>query len=639
MTLTRKMSIVVLTLLMIIFIGTYLITFRNEREYFMEQLNSNAQDTATSLGLSLSVALSHQDKALILSMVEAVFDRGYFSMIEIRDLHGRPFVSRYKQDKNQNIPSWFITLIRWVPARQSSIVMNGWNQVGEVVVTADPNYAYKTLWENALELLVWYIFFALLSLLSVYLFINWLLRPLNRVMNQAKKICLREFPVEKNLPKTPELRQVTLAMNKMVVRIKRLFTEQLQQIERLRSQSFQDSLTGLGNRRFFLEQLTGLLNNKEEFSPGFLILVAVDGLDNVNKKLGYKEGDKILCDIARLCESFWPPSAVINISNISGSNFALLIRETKNENLIKSCTEFNQLLQQKIKNFLCNICLGVTAYWLDQTTGEVLAEADRMLNQARHETSHIAYSPNVQKVIPSISQETIKEALLELRIAIVGQWVIAGKKQFHRELFARICEGDKQIPAGYFMPVAEKDQMAYLVDEGMLTKVITANLLANCVCALNLTEDTITSDPHRAGYIKKLQKLPLAYRRNLHIEFNETVVLRHFTKAASFVKQLQKLNITVGLDQVGVHFSPLHYLNELSFNYIKLHGSLFQDVAENQNKQFFIHYFVELAKTLDIQVIATQIEREAQWDILNQLGIDVGQGQYLSKIEVVCDTL
>lgn len=74
MTLTKKLALGVLVMLLLVFLGTYLITMNNARNFFMQQIESNAQDTATSLGLSLSQSFAKDDVATMNSMVQAVFD-------------------------------------------------------------------------------------------------------------------------------------------------------------------------------------------------------------------------------------------------------------------------------------------------------------------------------------------------------------------------------------------------------------------------------------------------------------------------------------------------------------------------------------------------------------------------------------
>ncbi|HHF7346734.1 TPA: LapD/MoxY N-terminal periplasmic domain-containing protein [Legionella feeleii] len=634
MTLTKKMALGVLSLLMLIFIGTYLITLNNERNYFIQQMNSNAQDTATSLGLSLSQALNSKDKALMLSMVEAVFDRGYFALIEVRDLNGELLVSRYSSPKQQKVPSWFIQLIKWPASVQSSIVMRGWNQVGEVFVASDCNYAFNALWHNAVELVYWYLLFALISLLIVYLFIQWLLKPLKGVRDQANAICEGEFPIETIIPKTPELKKVTLAMNQMVTRIKRLFQEQMQQLETLRHQSFQDPLTDLGNRRYFLQQTTALLSNEEEFTPGFLVILAIDGLEPLNKKQGYQAGDQIIQDVAKACVNFWPSAMIICMARISGSNFGLLVRENDPDLFIKRCNEFNLNVRKLFNNSVCNVFIAAASYSLHQSVSTLLTETDLVLKKAREEAKGIAFDVNT--AIPykiNLDSKGIMAAISEGRISLFSQWVTSSRENYHQELFVRINEQGQQVFAGYFIPIAEKAGIAYLIDQFVLTKIIAADLLSHTKIALNLTQETVTNEDYRTDYIKKLETLSIESRSNLFIEFNEQFVLVHFEKVMSFVKLLQKLHIKVGVDQAGIHFSPMHYLSELAITYLKLHGSLTYDLAENQNKQFLLHYFNEMACTLDIQVIATQIETETQWQAINNIPLKWGQGCYLSDVE------
>jgi len=134
-------------------------------------------------------------------------------------------------------------------------------------------------------------------------------------------------------------------------------------------------------------------------------------------------------------------------------------------------------------------------------------------------------------------------------------------------------------------------------------------------------------------YLQQLKNIPEAVLKNLALEISESFVLSHFAEVKLFAKQAKKLGLMIGVDRVGVHFSPLHYLSDLHIDYLKLHGSLVQDIDENESKQFFIHYFNEMAKTLDIQVVATQVEQQAQWQALQTIHVPWGQGRYLAAVE------
>lgn len=215
MTLIKKILIAVTGFLLLISISTYIITLNNARNFFIEQMNSNAQDTATSLGISLSQAVASHDNAMMLSMVEATFDNGFFSMIEVRNLQGELLISRYAPKRQNEAPDWFINLIQWPSSVKNSVVMNGWQQSGEVLVISDTNYACNALWKNAVHLIYWDVFFILASLMIIYLLLKWFLKPLQRAILQAEAIGKGAFQVEAIIPETAELKQLTLAINQI----------------------------------------------------------------------------------------------------------------------------------------------------------------------------------------------------------------------------------------------------------------------------------------------------------------------------------------------------------------------------------------------------------------------------------------
>ncbi|MGB5612981.1 MAG: LapD/MoxY N-terminal periplasmic domain-containing protein, partial [Sedimenticolaceae bacterium] len=93
MTLSRQLIILVATLVILLFLGTFTISVYNTRDYIESQLASHAQDAATSLGLS---ATSHieEDQAMVTAMVNAMFHRGDYLSIRFEDLRGQHLVER-----------------------------------------------------------------------------------------------------------------------------------------------------------------------------------------------------------------------------------------------------------------------------------------------------------------------------------------------------------------------------------------------------------------------------------------------------------------------------------------------------------------------------------------------------------------
>lgn len=638
MTLIKKMSIGVLAMLFLVFIGTYLITMNNARNFFIQQIESNAQDTATSLGLSLSQSFSNHDLPSMNSMVQAVFDRGYFSSIEVKDIKGRIIIAKKLVPQKNNIPEWFMNLIQWPATDKSSLVMNGWLQEGEVSVTTDSGYAYAALWTNAVVMVKWYIIFALISLFLVYGFIQFLLRPLKRVTQQALAISEHEFPIEEHIPKTPELKQVTLAMNQMVIKVKSLFQAQLQQTETLRIQVYQDQLTGMSNRRYFLQQLSAILDNEDEFIPGYVVMIVIDGLDDLNQQQGYQQGDNLVLTVSRICKGFWRQASVSSIARINGSTFALIDNERDPVIFDEICKEFELQLRKAISNIpLCEVHMGATSYFAHQSVSNLLTMVDLSIKKAREKGVFYCQKEHDSFKFPSlITGDDISKALEEKTINLYAQMVTNGDVTLHKEVFVRILDHNKEeLGAGYFMPLAEKLCLAHLIDLYVLNEINTREIAVGECFALNISEDTLLDKEYSAFYLQQLKSMPKKVLMNISLEFNEALLLSHFPEVKLFAKQAKKLGVMIGVDRVGIHFSPLHYLSDLHIDYLKLHGSLVQDIDENQSKQFFIHYFNEMAKTMDIQVVATQVEQKTQWEALQLAHVPWGQGRYLSTIELI----
>ncbi|KTD47685.1 bifunctional diguanylate cyclase/phosphodiesterase [Legionella quateirensis] len=638
MTLIKKMALGALMMLLLVFIGTYFITMNNARNFFIQQIESNAQDTATSLGLSLSQSLLSHDLPTMNAMVQAVFDRGYFSFIRVKDIKGKVLITKKLMAQQNEVPQWFVHLIQWPLTEKSSLVMNGWMQAGVVSVISDPSNVYSSLWRNAVEMVKAYIIFALVVLLLTYGFIQLLLRPLKRVTSQALAISEHEFPIEKHIPRTPELKQVTLAMNQMVLKIKSLFEDQLQQAELLRVQVYQDPLTGLSNRRYFLQQLSAILDNEDEFIPGYVLMIVIDGLDELNQKHGYQQGDNLVMVVARICKEFWGCSSVSSIARISGSTFAVINHEQDPEVFDKQCREFESRLRQIISDIKpCESHMGAAGYFAHQSVSNLLSMVDLSVKKARElQVFYCQKEHDTFKYPRLITRDDLINFLNKKNMHLYAQGVTNGKDYLHKEIFVRIQDQDnEELGAGYFMPVAEKMGLAFLIDLYVL-KELTDKKIASTECfALNISEDTLVNKEHREAYLKQLKNTPPEILKNLSLEISENKVLDSFSQVKVFAKQAQKLGVKIGVDRVGIHFSPLHYLSDLHVDYVKLHGSLVQDIDENESKQFFIHYFNEMAKTLDIQVVATQVEQEAQWHALELVHVSWGQGRYLDSIALL----
>ena len=111
MTLYKQIAISIILLFILGFLGTVIISTNNLRTFLVSQLESHAQDTATSLGLSLSPHMQTRDMPIIASMVDAIFDRGDYRKIEVISMNGETLLERSNPVTSKQVPDWFINAI------------------------------------------------------------------------------------------------------------------------------------------------------------------------------------------------------------------------------------------------------------------------------------------------------------------------------------------------------------------------------------------------------------------------------------------------------------------------------------------------------------------------------------------------
>ncbi|HIE39913.1 MAG TPA: diguanylate cyclase, partial [Thiomicrorhabdus sp.] len=122
MSLNKQMALFIASLLMILLIGTFILNLSNTKAFLQEQLRSHAQDTATSLGLSLSSINDPKDTSSMETMINAVFDRGYYANIRLTNNDNKVIYQVTNTQKMDNVPNFFIQSIKLSAPPASALV-------------------------------------------------------------------------------------------------------------------------------------------------------------------------------------------------------------------------------------------------------------------------------------------------------------------------------------------------------------------------------------------------------------------------------------------------------------------------------------------------------------------------------------
>lgn len=641
MTLYRQLIIFTVLLFFILLTGTWMATFENNRSFLANQLNSHAQDTATSLALAISQHTVNQDKAGIEAMINAVFDRGYYQTIKLIDLQGGVVSQRQLTISVDEVPQWFIRLVPIETPEEASHVMAGWRQVGTIYVKSHPGYAYKTLWRFSIRTTLWFTVCGLLVLLIGAWGLRLILRPLARVRQQADAICRKEYTYQEDLPRTLELRQVVTAMNRMVDKVQSMFEEQVAITEGFRKHAYYDSLTGLGNRRYFDVQIQACLDQREKPAKGILLLVQLHDLNALNNKMGLEAGDAVLKKAAIILQEATMAYPNHILARLTGGDFSIFLPDALSEDAESIASDVTNKLCQLTTLYMPgmdNVAhTGAVTFEYPSTLKLLLSEADRALRIAQQTGPnrwHVTAITEETGKIPAGQQQwknTLEKALHAHKINIDVQPVVRVADRsavLHLEILSRIVHEDGQIfNAGLFLPYAERLGLLPLLDRLILEEVlkIDAKHLLVDHLAVNISPTSLTDPGFKAWILDTLKHASSAPQ--MTFEFSEFAAIHNLSLIKAFQSFAHECGHTISLDHFGQCFSNFAYLRSLHPEYVKIDRAYTGEIKGNENDtQFYVASLCNIAHSVDVAVIAEGVETEPQYEILRGLHIDGVQG-------------
>ena len=566
MTLFRQLVIFILVLFFILFTGAWLVKLESTRSFLADQLASHAQDTATALGISISQYSMEHDLPVIESMINAVFDRGYYRIVRYTDTGDNVLIERIREVNIENVPQWFISLVPLKTPEASANVMADWQQAGTVYVKSHPGYAYRTLWENVLRMSVWFLACMIVVLIAAGFGLRLLLRPLVLVERQADALCRKKYEIQKQRPKTKELRRMVEAMNRMTMKIKEMFEEQVAIAERMRRHAYHDSLTGLGNRRYFESQITARLDRGDSATKGILLLLQINDLHELNRQKGFQAGDELLQRFAALLQEVSKQFANAVLARLTGGDFGIFVPDGSSwdaEAIAEAAaSQLNQLAIEQL-TLTDNVAhVGSVSYENSTTLGRLLSEADLALRSAQHagpnRWEHRTISEETEKIPLGQQQwqETLDQALSERMITLFSQPVVNTYDRnhvIHLEIFSRLIMGDGSLQsAGLFIPYAERLHLVSYLDRIVLEDVmqLDADRVGVERVAVNVSPASLQNDSFRRWLLFAVEHLPVKAPR-LNFEFAEFGAVQHLEMIKEFSSIVRKYGHLVGLDHYG----------------------------------------------------------------------------------------
>lgn len=643
MTLYRQLLVYTCMVLICLSLGLWIGELHRTRTFLSDQLASHAQDTATSLGLSLSTLTDGSDLSAMEAMINALYDRGYYRLMQLRDLEGHALIDRTATLRIEGVPAWFIRLLPLETPQAEAMLMHGWQQSGTIVVESHPGYAYDSLWRAALTTTGYCLGAILVVALAGAWGLRRLLRPLTGIEEQALALTERRFHVQQHLPRTRELRRVVVAMNRLTERIRDMFHEQAAIADDLMQRVYQDPLTTLGNRRFLEAQVQAKVTGKIGPIRGAFLLVQAQGLQQLNQQQGYEAGDRLIRETGEMlrqaCGALIEPS----IARLGGGDFALLLPNIEGDEARRIGDTILHLHQQRGDIQTNPLICGGVIFETPTSVQALLAGADRALTLARHRaTGQVvieAQQPQEGNPPPGRQEcRTMLENLLVQRaIVLYAQPTVRHgdlRDIIHHEILTRMIDPiEGHVSIAPLIPLAE--QMGVMPD---LDRLILEQLLEGPISslqpqrvALNLSPLSLESAGFMdwfAAWLERCGALGLA----LNFEFPEFQAIRHRGALASFSELIKGQGHCLGIDHFGQGLVHFGYLKSLLPDYVKIDRAITQELWNDQSDStFFVNALCNVAHSLDIRVMIEGVETEEQWRAISRIHLDAVQGYLIQR--------
>ena len=494
----------------------------------------------------------------------------------------------------------------------------------------------------------------ILSLLLRRRFLN----PILYLAQTANKITTsHDYSLRAKQLSQDEVGQLTSCFNVMLYNIEqrenslenqvRLRTNELENANiQLQQYAYQDGLTDLPNRRYFYEKLQSLVSIKEmKFA---LIFIDLDGFKEVNDSLGHDYGDLLLHQVATRLQSCITTKDTV--ARLGGDEFTLILEGVNSPDEASKIAEaVKRSLMQSIKvkkeTVYVTASIGLTFFPADGlTVEELVRRADQAMylskNKGRNRYEFFSYAIEEKATEKRRLIEEIRTAIVKNQFELFYQPIfsIDGKSVPKAEALIRWNHPERGlIGPNEFIPVAEKNGLINDIGQWVKSQAIQDTVQFNVLSekAIQVSVNTSPLEIDRAGcwvdeWIVASKKYQLPANTIL-IEVTENTLMDPDSSIQRQLKRLSTINIDIAIDDFGVGYSSLAYLQRLDIDILKIDRSFINDIESNDNSIALVKAIITMAHNLDVMVVAEGVETQKQYDLLKQLACDYIQGYIFSK--------
>jgi diguanylate cyclase (GGDEF)-like protein/PAS domain S-box-containing protein len=425
-------------------------------------------------------------------------------------------------------------------------------------------------------------------------------------------------------------------------------TEQRKLEDELKHQAFHDALTGLPNRLLFQDRAAhALVRARRDGSTAGVLFVDLDDFKVVNDTMGHSVGDELLVAVAMRLSAQVRQSDTA--ARLGGDEFALLIDHSPNSAAVEAFGErivqaFSEPFALASGSVIATVTVGVATTEDSADVDELLRHADLALYAAKAagKRQWRRYQPvlSAGMVRRRELQAALEEAVKHSAFTLAYQPIVAlttGELAGFEALVRWPHPQWGMMQPGQFISLAEETGQIVPLGSWVLKRA-AADMVRwqrripgqpQLYVSVNVSARQF-GDPGFVDGVRRVLETSGLAPSALMLELTESILLRRNDRLYSDLMELKVIGVRLAIDDFGTGYSSLSYLRELPIDVLKIDKSFVDGIATSEQRLALVEGIVQIARTLQLEVIAEGIESDVQRDLLISMGCQFGQGYLLA---------
>lgn len=461
-----------------------------------------------------------------------------------------------------------------------------------------------------------------------------IISPIKRLTVAVSSVSDYNLEEEIDIYSGDEIGELAQEFNNMTLELRELYLTMddqiIQKTQELEKQFLTDSLTGLRNRQALFNEIDGL----KDFHVAIL---DISSFKDINDTYGVGIGNKVLIALSKKY-TYYLMGSSLKLFRLSGDEVAIL-----NQGIL-SKDDFTAFIETIIKQieheiFYFNdddIEINVSIHaGISFDSDHAIEKANIALQRTKEEHTH--YSIFNKNTHPRNKQNKNLEIISKIKNGINNFGIIAyyqaivdkNYKIIKYEALVRMKDKDKILSPHYFLDVAKKTKYYHELTKTVIFTALNEFKNRDELISINICAEDISNKQTRDFIKKQLSR----YRdpRRVILELVESEDIHNLPELQEFISYLKNLGVKIAIDDFGSGYSNFSYLIDLEPDYIKIDGSLIENINTDKRSYEVVNTIVKFAHGLNIKVIAEYIHSKEVLKVCEDLNVDEFQGYYFSK--------